>query len=129
MRKNLLTVMFIGIIAIFAYLVLAYSPTEVSNTQVISPGPRANISGSFLLNVTAVWRNNTGGDRGNFTQVNVSFINISDSKSINITLNDSNLAVNQTFNATLLSTAFSDGIYNITINASNASDGVNVGNL
>jgi len=128
-KKYISWTLMLVFVSLLAYIVLAYDSTDVSNTQLISPGPRANISGTFLLNLTSAWRNSTIGDKGNFTQVNVSFINITDGISINITLNDSDRAVNQTFNASILSTAFRDGIYNITINATNASDGANVGNL
>ncbi|MEW5896108.1 MAG: PGF-pre-PGF domain-containing protein [Nanoarchaeota archaeon] len=140
--KRLFSMLFIvGILAIFAWMVLASTiDFDVSNTQLISPIGRQNISASFLLNITAAGRGTP--TEGNFSYVNASFINGSLSWVYNVTVNDSDLNVNQTFNVTINTAtptvgqglrdaagALPEGVYNISMYAKNTSDGVTLTNL
>ena len=126
-NKKIYLILSLVLISLAAFIVLAFNPdTAVSGAGLASPIPRQNISGNFLLNVTSPWRTvAAGADMGNFTNVTVSFINGSGSWVFNITLTDNNTEVNQTFNRTFSSIGIlADSVYNITINATNASDGV-----
>ncbi|MDP3989943.1 MAG: PGF-pre-PGF domain-containing protein [archaeon] len=133
MRKNLLTIIFVAIIALFAIIVYALgTDTSVSNVNVTAPIANQNISGNLFINVTAA--HIAGGD-GNITNVTVNFLNISDATNptvLNSTvLVDDDLAVNLTFNKTINTVALGliDGVYNLTINATNASDGAILNNF
>ncbi|MFC1686858.1 hypothetical protein ACFL0E_00690, partial [Nanoarchaeota archaeon] len=99
-KKNILYVSFlVGVIAIFAYLVMAMDvdPTTVSNMGLVSPNNSIsclNYSGS-LINVTA---DLFSSGNGNLTNVTVFFWNGSDSSQLvfNVTLTDNDADSNMT---------------------------------
>lgn len=110
------------IISLLAFGVLALTvSTSVSNVALISPAANADVSGTLLLNVTA---DHISAGNGNITNVTVFFWNVSNDALIyNVTLIDDG-GTNLTFNTSFTSSTYLvDGLYNISINATNASDG------
>lgn len=138
-EKRLVSIVFmILIVALFAFMVFALNPsTGISNMKLNEPIARQNISGNFTVNVTAAHISyGIDGNDGNITNVSVIFWNASNlaQKVFTFVMNataGNNSTTNTTFNATLANRyrAFlPDGIYNISINATNASDGANLEN-
>ncbi len=116
------------VISLLAYVVLAFDGDSTpSNSALISPILKQNISGSFLLNVSARYLSGTG---HNATNASVYFWNASSNLLVTV-LNitdagrDVNLTLNGTFNSVSL---LPDGVYNLTINITNASDGAQIVN-
>ena len=125
MRKNSYLIVFvILLVAVFAYLVVALAvDTGTSNVALISPATYNNLSGNHLLNVTAP--HISAGD-GNITNATLFFWNFSNSSDpfvYNVTIYPNDASDNLSLNLTLnTSTFLPDGVYNVSINATNASD-------
>ena len=137
-EKRLVSIVFmVLVVALFAFMVFALDlSTSISNMSFNAPTAK-NISGSFLVNVTAAHISyGDNGNDGNITNVSVIFWNASNltQKVFTFVMNataGNNSTTNTTFSSTLANVdrAFlPDGIYNISINATNASDGANLEN-
>ena len=129
----LVSVISFVVIAMFAYLVIASAggvDSAISSMNMSSPALGANLSGVMTLNITSVFRNYTDGqaDKGNYTNVTVQFRNFSTNNIVSaFVITAVDRAVNQTFYNATINTAISftgllDGLYNITLTATNASD-------
>jgi PGF-pre-PGF domain-containing protein len=122
-KKNRLSTLFlIMIIALFAYLAFADTGDPVLTNPVVNQ----NVSGNLLVNVTTSFN----ALYGNFSNVTVYLANATNNSRQDIVLTrvltDNDTAVNLTFNITLDTTDTSlnleDGLYNITLNATNSTD-------
>jgi PGF-pre-PGF domain-containing protein len=117
------------IISLFAMMALALTvDTGISNVNLVVPTPNQNVSGNLAVNITAA---HISGTDGNITSVTVSFWNASDLSSLVYSelLFETNESRNTTYTTTVLTTFnLPDGSYNISINATNASDGANLEN-
>jgi PGF-pre-PGF domain-containing protein len=117
------------IISLFAVMALALTTsTDVANMQLVVPTPNQNVSGNLAVNITAA---HIPGTDGNITSATVSFWNGSNLASLVYSelLFETNDSRNTTYTTTVLTTfSLPDGSYNISINATNASDGANLEN-
>lgn len=133
-KRNVYIVAAVVAAGLFALLVLALlgSDSEQNNVMVVSPVGNQNVSGTILINIT-------NGDRlpqnVNITNVTVTFRNFSHFQNplvAQFVINDSDQAVNLTFNKStrtdIAAAGLRDGRYNISVKAYNVSDDRILGN-
>jgi len=127
-RKYVSWTLMLVFVGLLAYIVFA--EVNSSNPTLVTPTARQNISGNFVINVSAPGLSGVN-NLSNYTNVTVWFFNASSNLAITrFNLTDRNPSLNVSFNLTLNSATFLvDGLYNITINATNQTDGLIVNNI